>query len=94
MQSLRTCLIVPVLLLGLSGCGSPYDPPIATDHASAKYKTDIDKCRTTSTEAVRRGNADTPWTWMKSPFTGPPEVRAAIRACMEHDGYVVEKAEN
>jgi ABC-type glycerol-3-phosphate transport system substrate-binding protein len=94
MRVLRTCLIVPALLLGLSGCGSPYDPPIAVDHTSAKYKTDIAKCQTSSAETVRLRNADTPWTWMISPFTGPPEVRTAIRACMEHDGYAVEKAQN
>jgi ABC-type glycerol-3-phosphate transport system substrate-binding protein len=94
MRMLRTCLIVPALLLGLSGCGSPYDPPLPVDHTSAKYQTDIAKCQTTSAETVRRQNADTPWTWMKSPFTGPPEVRAAIRTCMAHDGYTVEKAEN
>jgi hypothetical protein len=28
-----------------------------------------------------------------SPFTGPPEVRAAIRKCMEGNGYVLEKVE-
>ena len=91
MRLLHTCLILPILLLGLSGCSPPYDPPIAVDHASAKYQTDVKKCQTTSAETVRRQNADTPATWMMSPFTGPPRVRVAIRSCMEHDGYVLEK---
>ena len=90
MRLLQTCLIVPILLLDLSGCGTSYDPPVAVDHTSAKYQTDIKKCQTTSAETVRRQNADTPWTWMISPFTGPPRVRTAIRTCMAHDGYVVE----
>jgi hypothetical protein len=28
-----------------------------------------------------------------SPITGPPEVRAAIRKCMESKGYALEKAD-
>ena len=79
-----------VLLTGLSGC-SPYDPPVQGDRTSDKYKDDLEKCRTTSLETVRIKNADTPWTWMISPFTGPPEVRAAIRACLQGKGYVLEK---
>ncbi len=76
------------LLAGSPGC-SPYEPPIAGDHGSDKYKDDLQKCQTTSQEAVRIKNADTPWTWIISPFTGPPAVRAAIRACMQRKGYVV-----
>jgi hypothetical protein len=83
--------MIPALLLAISGCASPYDPPVQGDHTSERYKTDLEKCRTSSTETVRRRNADTPLTWMKSPFTGPPAVRAEIRTCMEHDGYVLEK---
>jgi hypothetical protein len=91
MRPFRACLMIPTLLLGVSGCASPYDPPIQGDHTSERYKTDLEKCRTTSTETVRRQNADTPWTWMISPFTGPPKVRTAIRTCMEHNRYVLEK---
>jgi hypothetical protein len=77
-----------VLLTGLSACAA-YDPPIQGDHGSDKYKDDLEKCRTSSREAVRIKNADTPWTWIISPFTGPPEVRAAIRSCMQGKGYVL-----
>jgi hypothetical protein len=84
--------MIPALLLAISGCGAPYDPPVQGDHTSAKYKTDLEKCRTSSTEAVRRRNADNPGSWMISPFTGPPAVRTAMQRCMEHDGYVLKKA--
>jgi hypothetical protein len=86
----RAPLIIPTLFMGLSGCGA-YDPPIQGDHRSEKYETDLKTCRTSSRESVRLKNADTPWTWIKSPITGPPEVRAAIRVCMVGKGYVLEK---
>ncbi len=91
MKSHRAALIVAVLLPGLSGCGH-YDPPVQGDHNSEKYKTDLEACRTSSAEAVRLKNADTPRTWIISPITGPPEVRASIRKCMTTKGYVVETA--
>jgi hypothetical protein len=62
------------------------------DHSSQAYQADLEKCRSTSTEAARRRNADTPLTWIKSAFTGPKEVRAAIQTCMAGKGYVLEKA--
>lgn len=77
-------------LTGLSAC-SAYDPPVQGDHATEKYKADLEKCRSTSQEAIRIKNADTPFTWIISPFTGPPAVRAAIRTCMQGQGYVLEK---
>jgi hypothetical protein len=78
------------LLAGVSGC-SAYDPPFQGDRTTEKYKADLEKCRSTSQEAVRIKNADTPWTWIISPFTGPPAVRAAIRTCMQGKGYVLEQ---
>lgn len=89
MRSLRAALVLPVLSLGLSGCAA-YDPPVLGDHASDKYKTDLQACRTSSTESVRLKNARTPGSWIISPYTGPPQVRAAIRACMQGKGYVLE----
>ncbi len=85
-----TPLLIPALLLGFSAC-SAYDPPIQGDHTAEAYKTDLDKCRTTSAETVRRKNAATPGTWIISPFTGPPAVRAQIRTCMASKGYTVAK---
>jgi len=90
MPPTRAFLIVPALLLGLSACES-YDPPVHGDHTADAYKTDLEKCRTSSTETVRRKNADGPGTWIISPITGPPEVRATIRTCMTAKGYVLDK---
>jgi len=92
-QAFRTSLTVSFLLVALGGCAS-YDPPVQGDHTSEKYKTDLEACRTTSRETVRLKNAATPQSWIISPITGPPEVRAAIRACMTGKGYVLEKTGN
>ena len=94
MRSLRAFLILPALLLGASACGGPYDTPVQGDHTAERYKTDLEKCRTTSTESVRLKNPDTPQSWVISPFTGPPAVRAAIRTCMAGKGYTLEKTED
>jgi hypothetical protein len=90
----RLFLIILTLLPGMSACGTPYDPPVRGDHASEQYKTDLEKCRTTSTESVRLKNAATLQSWIISPFTGPPAVRAAIRTCMAGKGYTLEKTED
>ena len=87
-------LIIATLLLGVSACADSYDPPVQGDHSSQKYKDDLEKCRTTSTESVRLKNAATPGRWIISPFTGPPAVRAAIRSCMAGKGYTLEKTED
>jgi hypothetical protein len=85
----RFALVVPALLFGLTGCGR-YEPPVQGDHNSAQYKSDLDKCRTSSAETLRLKNAATPSTWIMSLYTGPSEVRAAIRACMTQKGYALE----
>ncbi len=85
---MRWCLIIPAVLLG---CAS-YDPPVQGDHTAEKYQTDLRACRTSSAEKVRLKNADTLWTWLRSPFTGPPEVRADIRTCMAGKGYALDRA--
>jgi hypothetical protein len=79
------------LLAGASGCVA-YDPPVQGDRTSEKYKADLEKCRATSAEAVRLKNASTPQSWIISPFTGPPAVRAATLKCMAGEGYALEKA--
>ena len=92
MQPLRAFLIIPILL-GASAC-APYDPPVQGDHTAEQYKADLEKCRTTSTESVRLKNAANERTWVISPFTGPPAVRAAIRTCMAGKGYTLEKTDD
>jgi hypothetical protein len=91
MVSSRAFVIVPALLIGLSGCAS-YDPPIRGDHMSDHYKTDLEACRTSSSHTVYLKNADNPWSWMTSPITGPRMVRAEIRTCMVGKGYVLESS--
>jgi hypothetical protein len=91
MLSFRASVVIPALLLGVSGC-APYDPPAQGDHSSDHYKADLEACRTSSARAVYLKNADNPGTWIISPITGPPKVRAEIRTCMRGKGYVLEKA--
>ena len=93
LRAFRAIAAVSVLLSGLGGCAA-YDPPVQGDHASEKYKSDLETCRTTSQEAVRRKNAATPQSWIISPITGPPEVRAEVRTCMAGKGYVLENADD
>ena len=83
-------LAIVVVLLGTSGC-APYNPPFQGDLTAQRYQSDLASCRTSSREAVRLKNAATPSSWIISPITGPPKVRAAIRKCMENKGYVLEK---
>jgi hypothetical protein len=83
-------LIFWLAMVFVLGACAPYDPPIQGDHASEKYQADLESCRTTSTESVRLKNAATFQSWVISPFTGPPAVRAAIRTCMTGKGYKLE----
>lgn len=97
-RSRRTALATAPLLTRLAGCllagcllaGCTYDPPMQGDRTSERYKTDLETCRKSSMEAVRLKNADTLGTWIISPITGPPAVRAAIRTCMEGKGYALQ----
>ena len=72
----------------LSSCGS-YEPVVQGDHSGEKYKTDLATCQADLQKAVYLKNAATIGTWIISPFTGPPAVRAAIRACLKGKGYAV-----
>jgi hypothetical protein len=92
LRPIRTMLPV-VLVLMIGGCAD-YDPPIQGDHTSDKYRADLEKCRTSSTETVRLKNAATPQSRVISPITGPPEVHALIRKCMVGKGYVLEKTDD
>jgi hypothetical protein len=91
MPPFRAFVVIPALLLGVSGCGS-YDPPVQGDRTSDHFKADLEACRTSSSRAVYLKNASSLGTWIISPITGPPAVRAAIRTCMQGKGYVLETA--
>lgn len=84
---IRVALLLSAVLVTLASCGT-YDPPFRGNHASPRYQADLAQCRASSRRTVRLKNAATPRTWILSPFTGPPETRAAIRRCMEAKGYV------
>ncbi|HEX2943417.1 MAG TPA: hypothetical protein VHO91_20355 [Rhodopila sp.] len=84
----RAVFLLSVLLPVISGCAA-YDPPVQGDHASAKYKTDLEACRKQVGHAVYLKNAARPGTWVISPFTGPPQVRKGIRTCMVGKGYAL-----
>jgi hypothetical protein len=73
--------------LGLADCAHTYDPPLATDHESPRYKADLHECARTSNEQVRLVNASTLGSWVLSPFTGAAMVHTAIRECMLKKGY-------
>jgi hypothetical protein len=91
MVSFRAVLLIPALLISLSGCAS-YDPPIRGDHMSDQYKADLAACRTSSSHTVYIKNADNPWSWMISPITGPRMRRTELRTCMVGKGYVLESS--
>ena len=62
------------------------DPPVRGDHSAERYKADLEKCRTTSSERTaqkRRHSGD------HIAVQGPPAVRAAIRTCMAGKGYTL-----
>ena len=94
-MKLRPIRVIPsaVLVLMIGGCAD-YDPPIQSDHTADKYRADLGKCRTSSTETVRLKNAATPQSWVISPITGPPAVHALIRECIVGKGYVLEKTDD
>jgi hypothetical protein len=92
-EQMRPLIFWLAMVLVLSACAA-YDSPVQGDHTSEKYQADLDKCRTDSTESVRLKNAATIQSWVISPFTGPPAVRAAIRTCMTGKGYKLEKTED
>jgi hypothetical protein len=91
MFSSRAMFIITTLLIGVSGCAA-YDPPVRGDHLSDHYKADLEACRASSSHAIYLKNADNPWSWIISPITGPPKVRAEIRTCMLGKGYVLDNS--
>ena len=93
MSSRRAAPVFLFLLLTVSGCAA-YDPPVTGDHTADQYRTDLDSCRKTASHAAYLQSADNPGSWILSPVTNPPKVRAGIRTCMTGKGYTLEKPAN
>ena len=82
----RLCLAALILL---AGCAAPYDPPVAGDRGSAKYKSDITRCRKdANTAATRKANA-TPQSSVMSMFDSGDAERQDVVRCMEGRGYAL-----
>ena len=83
----RLCLL---MLITLAGCAAPYDPPVAGDRASAKYKADITRCRKEAdTAATKKANA-TPQSSLMSLFDSGAAERQTVVACMQVRGYALQ----
>jgi hypothetical protein len=91
MSSRRAAPVILFVLLVVSGCAA-YDPPVMGDHTAESYRTDLEACRKSASHAVYLQSAGEPGTWILSPVTNPPKVRARIRSCMTGKGYALEKA--
>ena len=85
----RLCLAA---LLALSGCASPYDPPVQGDRASAKYQADIARCRKQADlVATRKANA-TPQSAIMAVFKSADAEHHDVTLCMQQHGYVPSAA--
>ncbi len=81
----RLCLLS---LIVMAGC-SAYDPPVAGDRSSAKYKSDIARCRKeASTASARKANA-TPQSFIMSNFDSGAAERQNVVTCMQVRGYAL-----
>ena len=78
-----TVLVATALLL--AACAG--DPAVVGDRSSPKFREDLKACRQSSGKQVAYQDAKTFPGWLISPFTGPGEMRRAVRACMEGKGY-------
>ena len=78
-----------VLVVLLAGCAS-YDPPVAGDHASVKYRADLVRCRKqASTAASRKANA-TPQSAFMALFDSGDQERQDVLTCMQARGYALK----
>ena len=72
----------------LAGC-SAYDPPLAGDHDTVRYQTDIRRCRKNAdATATRKANA-TPQSAAMAVFASGEPERQDVIACMKARGYVL-----
>ena len=80
----RLCLAV---LIALTGCAAPYDPPVAGDRASAKYQAEILRCRKAADAAATKKANATPQTAVASLFQSPDQEHQDVTLCMQQHGF-------
>ncbi len=79
--------LTAVILLGLAGCASSYDPPVAGDHAALRYQTDLQRCQKQASAAATRIANATPQSAVRALFTSDAPERKQIQDCMQSRGY-------
>ncbi len=82
----RTSLAFVLLL---AGCAAKYDPPLAGDHAAARYQGDLAKCqKQATTKATKTANA-TPQSSVRAVFASDEPMRQDVTSCMQGRGYAL-----
>jgi hypothetical protein len=79
--------VAAAVLVLLAGCASPYDPPLAGDHAAVRYQTDLQRCNKQAQTAADRVANATPTSAVSAVFASDQPRRAAVQACMVSRGY-------
>jgi hypothetical protein len=73
-------------MLLLAGCAS-YDPPMLGDHTTAKYQTDLQRCRKVAEGKADRAANATPQAAIRSMFASDEPEREDLTSCMRSRGY-------
>ncbi len=73
-------------MLLLAGCAS-YDPPMLGDHTTAKYQTDLQRCRKMAEDKAARAANATPQAAIRSMFASDAAEREDLTNCMKSRGY-------
>ena len=81
---IRRCFVAAVLCL--AGCAA-YDPPMAGDHTTFRYQTDLQRCRKQAEAAAARTANATPTSSIHAIFASNEPERQQIRSCMQSRGY-------
>lgn len=79
--------LVLLLVLLVAGCAG-YDPPMAGDHTTVRYQTDLRRCRKQAdSKATRAANA-TPQSSIRAVFESDDPERHDVVVCMQSRGYI------
>ena len=71
----------------LTGCAG-YDPPVAADHASLRYGTELTRCQKQAAAGASKLAGATPQTAIRALFASNEPERQDVRACMNGKGYI------